>query len=156
MRVRLAALLAMAATAAPGHADEPAKFARCGGWNCSVTAVEVKAADTDKAWALGRTTREDAEEDCSAREGADRTAYVAELMAQAPIVITANCQAGTASQTGGDTYRLSKAALAGRLRHAEDPKFWATSLTGRARYTLITWFQVLCPDTSRRLNIRQE
>ena len=153
MRNRLMAILAMATLATPARAEEPAKFARCGGWNCSVTVVEVKAADTDKAWALGRTTQADAEEDCSGREGADRTACVVELMAQPPIVISANCPLGTASRNGGETYRLSKAALAGRLPHADDPKFWAGSLTGRARYTLISWIQVLCPDTSRRLNI---
>ena len=47
---------------------EDRSFLRCGGWNCSLTAIELSGVDSKNAWALGRTTKDDAEDDCGGRE----------------------------------------------------------------------------------------
>ena len=72
-------------------------FLRCGGWACSLTATKLSGVNSESAWALGRTTKADAENDCGGREGQDFKDCVAEQTARPPVVITANCEKGTAS-----------------------------------------------------------
>lgn len=151
------ALLSLAASG--GWAAKKAQgksFARCGGWACSLTAIEMRGVNTKEAWALGRTTKRDAEEECQFREGPEIRKCVNELVARPPVVITADCEEGTASFYGADDYKLSEKAKKGELPHADDPAFWQTEMTHRARYTVITWFNLLCPKASAKWHIQQE
>lgn len=157
-RTILAAAL-ICTIAAPAWSAEKAtkrSFLRCGGWACSLTAVEWHGIDTAEAWALGRTTRRDAEKDCSVREGREFRACVIDQMRQPPVVITADCERGAASLYGGEEFKLSDKAKRGELPHAEDPAFWDGETTHRGRFTVITWFQLLCPKASARWNLRPE
>ena len=129
-------------------------FLRCGGWSCSVTVTQLKGIDSEDAWALGRTTRRDAEHDCRNAVGFPRC--IAKLMAQPPVVIVANCEEGTTSFFGAQEYKLSSKAKAGELSHAEDPSFWEVEMTHRERYAAITWLLLLCPSNSRRWHVRHE
>jgi hypothetical protein len=51
---------------------------------------------------------------------------------------------------------LSAKAKAGQLAHAQDPAFWEGEMSHRARSTVISWFNLLCPKLSRKLNIKEE
>lgn len=65
----LIALIGLATSA--GLGADAKSFLRCGAWDCSLTAVEVRGIDTKAAWALGRVNKQNAEADCSGHEGAD-------------------------------------------------------------------------------------
>ncbi len=140
----------------PQERSKEGALLRCGGWDCSLTASELKGVDTDKAWALGRTTRKDAEADCSARKGREFMLCVTEQMARPPIVVNANCEEGIAWTYGGDEFRLTDEAKAGQLAHAQDARFWQSQMTHRARTTVIRWFRVLCPRASEKWHVREE
>lgn len=136
---------------------EPTPLVRCGGWACSVTAVEVKGVDTAEAWFLARTTEENAKSDCDAREGDDFKVCVAEQIAQPPIVVEANCEEGTAGFYGAEPSKLSAKAKQGKLPHAELPEYWEDrEMSHRARFTVITWFELLCPKATAKWHIRME
>lgn len=112
--------------------------------------------DTKEAWALGRTTKRDAEEDCSANEGDELTRCVSEQMARPPLVITADCDEGIAAYSGGEDFKLSAKAKRGELPHAQDPEFWETDMTHRARTTVITWLNLLCPKASAAWHVQED
>jgi hypothetical protein len=160
MRLRTivaAATVIFAAGALAAEGDAP-QLVRCGGWDCTVTAVEVKGVDTAEAWFLARATEKDAESDCDAQEGDQAKACVADLMGRPPIVVEANCEEGTAGFYGVDPpYKISAKAKQGKLPHAEDPAFWeGEEMSHRARFTVITWFELLCPAAAAKWHIRQE
>jgi hypothetical protein len=125
-----------------------------GAGSCSVTVMEVKGIDTRDARALGRTTRRDAEHDCS--KTVDVPRCIDRLTAQPPVVIVANCEKGTTSFYGAREFNLSARGKAGELEHAEDPNFWETQMTHRERYAAITWLRLLCPRNSFRWHVRHE
>jgi hypothetical protein len=118
--------------------------------------VEVKGIDTKEAWALGRTTKQDAEEDCSGHgKGADFASCVSEQMARPPFVITADCEEGIAAW-GGEQFKVSAKAKRGELPHAQDEAFWDTGMTHPARTTVITWLNLLCPKASAAWHVRED
>ncbi len=159
MRTIVAALTVIfAAGLALAAEGEAPQLVRCGGWACSVTAVEVKGADTAEAWFLARTTEKDAQSDCDANEGDALKTCVAEQVARPPIVVEANCEEGTVGLYGVDPpYKVSAKAKAGKLPHAEDPAFWEDEeMTHRARFTVITWFELLCPAATAKWPVRLE
>ena len=116
----------------------------------------MRGIDTQAAWALGRATKENAEADCSGHEGADFAPCVAEQMARPPLVIIANCEEGTAAYFGGEEFKLSAKAKRGELPHAQDPAFWDSEMTHRARTTVITWLNLLCPKASAAWHVRED
>ena len=63
---------------------------------------------------------------------------------------------GLASFYGADAYKLTEKAKKGEFRHAEEAGYWETEMSHRAIYTVITWFNLLCPKASAKWNIRQE
>jgi hypothetical protein len=151
------ALIGLATSAGLAAEKSDAKsFLRCGGWDCSLTAVEVKGIDTKEAWALGRATKQDAEEDCSGHEGADFAPCVSEQMARPPLVITADCEEGIAAYSGGEHFNVSAKAKRGELPHAQDPAFWDSEMTHRARTAVITWLNLLCPKASAAWHVRED
>ncbi len=149
------ALILASGTWAQQKADDRS-FLRCGAWNCSLTAIELSGVDTKNAWALGRTTKKDAEEDCSGREAKNFLTCVLEEIGRPPVVITLNCEEGVASYYGGEDFKLSDKAMAGQLPHAQNPDFWQSEMSHRARTTVISWFRLLCPKASAQWNVRKE
>lgn len=135
---------------------EDRSFLRCGGWNCSLTAIELSGVDSKNAWALGRTTKDDAEDDCGGREGENFLKCALEEIGRPPVVITLNCEAGTAAYYGGKEFQLSEKAKAGQLPHAQDPEFWQSEMSPPDRTTAISWFRLLCPKASAKWNVREE
>jgi hypothetical protein len=132
-------------------------FLRCGGWNCDLTATEIRSINTTQAWALGRTTERDAKNDCQAREGPDFKACVADQMSRPPLVITANCVEGTVGIAGAnEEYKISEKAKKGQFADAEGQAFWDGDLTHRGRITVITWFRLLCPNASAKWHVRAQ
>lgn len=131
-------------------------FLRCGGWNCSLTAIELSGVDSKDAWALGRTTKDDAEDDCGGREDKNFLSCALEQIGRPPVVITLNCEEGTASYYGGKEFQLSEKAKAGQLPHAQDPEFWQSEMSPPDRTTAISWFRLLCPKASAKWNVREE
>ena len=131
-------------------------FLRCGGWNYSLTAIELSGVDSKDAWALGRTTKDDAEDDCGGREDKTFLSCALEQIGRPPVVITLNCEEGTASYYGGKEFQLSEKAKAGQLPHAQDPEFWQSEMLPPDRTTAISWFRLLCPKASAKWNVREE
>ena len=143
----------------PGRAAEKAgarSFLRCGGWACSLTATELQCLNTTQAWAIGRTTKQDAHKDCGGREGLDFARCVAEQTARPPVVINADCENGTVSAGYSEDYKISDRARKGELPHAENRAFWEKEMSHREQATVITWFRFLCPQASAKWHVRPE
>jgi hypothetical protein len=126
-------------------------FYENGGWNGEVTALKWRGIDTTNAWALGKHSKKNAEEACSAREGSDRKHCIEELISASPIEVFATCSDGVAWRNGQkERYRLTDKAKAGGLNLAEDDAAWSTELTHRAKFTVASWFALLCPSNAKR------
>lgn len=137
-----------------------ATFIICGSWNCRRTASEVFNPDTDAAWAIGRSTIEDAEDTCGRSRALSKTNVeyfdcIHAALNKPPVVIFANCTLGMAG-TGEAVFQLSVEAKRGKLPNASRREFWETPTSHRGRSTAITWFNVLCPKASAKWNIREE
>ena len=151
------ALAFLTVSLAPAHAeDKPTtrKFFKNGSWDGELTASQWRGINTSKAWAMGRHSRQNAEEACSGREGAERKACVGKLSATPAIEIAADCTEGVAWRLGAtDRYRLSLNAKAGNLKPIDDEAAWTEPLTHRGRWAVSSWFQILCPGSSKRWRI---
>ena len=150
----LACLVRLVSDARADDAPTTTAFHENGGWSGEVTATKWRGINTAKAWAIGHHTRANAVESCSGREGADRRKCVRDLIRTRPIEIAANCAEGIAWRLGEkERYQLAPEAMAGNLQPLEDEKAWTSELTHRGRWTVASWFQLLCPVAAKQWHI---
>ena len=71
-------------------------------------------------------------------------------------VITADCEEGSAGYSGGEHFKVSAKAKRGELPHAQDEAFWGSEMSHRARTTVITWLNLLCPKASAAWHVRED
>jgi|SRR5271165_173072 len=138
--------------------DKPTttKFFKNGSWDGELTASKWRGINTNKAWAIGRHSQRNAEEACSGRGGDEREACVRKLIDTPAIEISADCREGVAWRIDAkDRYRLSLDAKAGKLRPIDDEAAWTEPMSHRGRWTVSSWFQLLCPAASKRWHIQE-
>jgi len=67
-----------------------------------------------------------------------------------------NCVLGAAWRISEkERYQLSADALAGKLDPLEDEKAWTSEMTHRGRWTVASWFQLLCPTAAKQWHIAE-
>ena len=152
----MACLVGLVSEARAEDAPTTTSFYENGGWSGEVTATKWRGINTTNAWAIGHHSRANAEESCSAREGADRKKCIRNLVNTRPIEVTANCVLGTAWRIGEpERYQLSVDALAGKLDPLEEQAAWTGEMTHRGRWTVASWLQLLCPTSAKQWHIAE-
>ena len=152
--IYLLSLIASVAQARAAEQPATTSFYENGSWNGEVTASRWRGINTSQAWAIGRHTQANAKEACSARQGSNRTKCIRELIKTPAIEVMANCAEGVAWRVGEkERYHLSAEAMAGKLQPIEDVAAWTDEMTHRGRWTVGSWFQLLCPSASKQWHI---
>jgi hypothetical protein len=57
---------------------------------------------------------------------------------------------------GAEHFKVSERAKQGELPHAQNEAFRDSDMTHRARTTVITWLNVLCPKASAAWHVQED